>query len=93
MTLINTSLLAGTTPKTTNAVLHSARPAPEACHTRNARNPLPGFCASLSIGNNIIAWVSKEEREENLDEDYFVAKIERSALKLDEAGVYSAVPF
>jgi len=28
-----------------------------------------------------------------LNEDYFVAKIERSALKVDDAGVYSAVPF
>ena len=42
---------------------------------------------------NIIGRVSEEEREENLDEDYFVAKLEKSAFKLDEAGVFSAVPF
>ena len=47
----------------------------------------------MSVGKNIIARVSKKEREENLDPDYFVANIERSALKLDGAGVYSAVPF
>ena len=93
LTLDNTTLAAGTTPKASTVVLYSASPAPAARHTRNARNPLPGFCASLSVGKNIIVRVSNEEREQNLDEDYFVAKIEKRAVELDEAGVYSAVPF
>ena len=36
---------------------------------------------------------SQEERNLNLNEDYFVAKIERKAKKLDEAGMYSAQPY
>lgn len=93
LTKANTTLAAGTTPKARSVKLYSARPAPAARHTRNARNPLPEFCAGLTVGKNIIVRVSNEEREENLDEDYFVAKIEKRAVKLDEAGVYSAVPF
>ena len=93
LTLDNDTLGAGTTPRATTVKLYSARPAPAARHTRNARNPLPEFCASLSVRTNIIVRVSNEERAENLEEDYFVAKIEKRALKLDEAGVYSAVPF
>jgi hypothetical protein len=37
--------------------------------------------------------VSDEERADNPDEEYFVAKIEEKAVKLEEAGTYSAVPF
>ena len=48
---------------------------------------------SLNVGMNVIVRISKEEKDDYLDEDYFVAKIERMATKLDEAGVYSAVPF
>ena len=87
MTLDNTTLAAGTTPKASTVVLYSARPTPAARHTRNARNPPPEFCNSLSVGNNITVRVSNEEREDNSDEDYFVAKIEKRAKKLDEAGV------
>ena len=93
LTRSNTTLAAGTTPKATTKKLYSARPAPAARHTRNNRNPLPEFCMSLNVGMNVIVRISKEEKDDYLDEDYFVAKIERRAIKLDEAGVYSAVPF
>ena len=62
-------------------------------HTRNARNPLPEFCMSLSVGENVIIRVSDEERNDNPNEEYFVAKVEGEVKKLDEDGVYSAVPF
>ena len=55
------------------------------------KNPLPGFCKNLKAGDNVIARVANEERIENQDEDYFVAKIEGDALQLDEAGTYTAV--
>jgi len=71
--------------------LHSARPSPEARRTRNARNPLPDFCEGLSVGENIIVRVSNDEKDENPDEEYFVAKIEEKAKQLEEEGVYSDV--
>ena len=43
LTLDNTTVAAGTTPKASTVVMYSARPAPAAPHTRNARNPLPEF--------------------------------------------------
>ena len=49
LTLDNKTLTVATTPKTTNVVLHSVRLVPEARHTWNARNSLPGFCAGLSV--------------------------------------------
>ena len=65
----------------------------DSCHNRNARNPLHEFCDALSVGDNVIVRVSKEEEDDNPDENYFVAKIEEIALRLGEAGTYSAVPF
>ena len=94
LSLDNITLAAGTTPNVSTVKLYSARPAPEARHTRNARNPLPEFCSSLNIGNSIIVRsANKEEGEKNPDEDYFVVRIEEGAPKLDEAGVYSTVLF
>ena len=93
LTLDNFDLMAGTTPRATNVVLHTAQPTPEARHTRNARNPLPEFCEGLNVGKSVIVRVSNEERASIPDEDYFVAKIEGNALKLEDAGVYSAVPY
>ena len=46
-----------------------------------------------SVGDNIIVRVSKEEKANNPDEEYFVAKIQEKAVKLEEAGTYSAVKF
>ena len=37
--------------------------------------------------------MSNEERADNPDEEYFVAKVEEKAKKLDEGGTYSAVPY
>ena len=48
---------------------------------------------SLSVGENVIVWVSDEERNDNPNEDYFMAKVEGEVNKLDEDGVYSAVTF
>ncbi len=93
MTPANGELLTAKTARATAVVVRSSRPAPEACHTRNARNPLPEFCKGLSVGDNIIVRVAEEEKESNPDEVYFVAKIEEKAVKLEEAGTYSAVQF
>ena len=48
---------------------------------------------SSSVGGNVIVRVSDEERNDNPNEEYFVAKVEGEAKQLDEDGVYSAVPF
>ena len=85
--------MTGTTPRATCVVLLSARPTLSYCHTRNVRNPLTEFCKGLKIGKNIIIWVSNEEKEDNQDVNYFVAKIEVRELKLEGDGTYSAVPF
>ena len=74
-------------------MLHFARPNTSACHTRNARNPLPKFSASLRVGKNFIVRVSNEERDDNPDEEPFVAKVEEKATKPEVDGVYSAVQF
>ena len=37
--------------------------------------------------------MANEERDQNLDEEYFVAKVEERAMKLEESGTYSAVPY
>ena len=89
----NTALKAGTTPRGIYVKLYSARPTPEARHTRNFRNPLPEFCNSLKVRDNIIVRVHDNERARNWNEDYFVANIEKGARKLDEGGVYSAVRY
>jgi len=89
----NADLKAGTTPRTTHVKEYSARATPAACHTRNARNPLPEFCNGLSVRDNIIVRVHNDERANNPDEEHFVAKIEKKARKLDEGGVYSAVKY
>ena len=73
--------------------LESAQLSAEARHTRNARNPLPEFCTGLKIGSNVVAQIAEEERAMNPDEEYFVAKIEGRAKKIDKAGFYSAVEF
>ena len=74
-------------------VIQSLRQVPASRHTRNARNPLPEFCNELKVGQNIIVRVSDEEREDNPDEEYFVAKIKGKVKQLEEDGVYSAVTF
>jgi len=89
----DSDLKAGTTPKATSVKLQSARPAPASRHTRNARNPLPEFCEKLKVGENIIARIAEEEKSYNPDEEYFVAKIEERAKKLEEDGTFCAVPF
>ena len=90
---LNTAMLAGTTPRATSVNLAPARPAPEARQTRNARNPLPEFCEALTVGKDIIVRVSNDEKDDNPDEDYFVARIEEKAIKLEADGLYSAVPY
>lgn len=62
-------------------------------HTRNATTQLPVFHEGLSTGKHIIVQVSNEERADNSDEDYFAAKIEENATKLEEDGTYSATPY
>ena len=47
----------------------------------------------ISVGENIIVRLAAEERDINPDEEWFVAKIEEKPRKLEEAGVYAAVPF
>ena len=42
---------------------------------------------------NVIVRVSHEEKEANTDEEYFAAKIEEKARKLEESGTYSAVSY
>lgn len=74
-----------------HVTLQSSRPAPAARHTRGARNPLPEFCKGLKVGQNIVVRVSNEEKDDNPDENYFVAKVEEKAIKLEEGGTYSAV--
>ena len=73
--------------------LDSARLTAKACHTRNARNPLPEFCKGLNIGSNVVVRIAEEEREMNPDEEYFVAKIEERANQIDKDGFYSVVEF
>ena len=51
------------------------------------------YCAGLRIDKNIIFRVSNEEKDDNLDEEYFMAIIEEKAMKLEDDGVYSAVSF
>ena len=43
----------------------------------------------LKVGRDIIAQVSNEEKENNQDEDHFLAKIEEMVVKLEEDGTYS----
>ena len=43
----------------------TGRPAIEELHTQSARNPLPNFYKNLSVRENIIVWVSNEEKEDN----------------------------
>ena len=93
LTPANTDVKAGTTPQSMTVTIKPLREAPEARHTRNARNPLPEFCRGLRVGTNVIIRLSDDEREDNPDEEYFVAKIEGDAIQLEEPGVYSAVPF
>lgn len=93
LTPANVALKTGATPRGTQVVIKPLRETAEKRHTRNARNPLPDFCRRLEIGSNVIVRVSSDEREDNPDEDYFVAKIEEKAVQLDEGGVYSAVQF
>ena len=47
----------------------------------------------MNIRRNVIVQVSNDDREEHVDEEYYIAKIEWRALKLDKAGVYSSVLF
>ena len=91
--LPGSNLEEGTVPAGSTIRLDPAQPSPEARHTRNARNPLPDFCTGLKIGNNVVARIAEEERAINPDEEYFVAKVEVRAKKIDKAGFYSAVEF
>ena len=84
------SFEAGVNPQGSQVKLYSARKTAEVRHTRNARNPLPEFCKSLKIEDNIIVRIADEEREINPDEEYFIARIEEKAKKLKEGGFYSA---
>jgi hypothetical protein len=47
----------------------------------------------LTVGKDIIVRVSNDEKDDNPDEDYFVARIEEKAIKLEADGLYSAVPY
>ncbi len=40
----------------------------------------------MKIGQNIIVQVLKKERKDNPDENYFVARIEEKAVKLEAYG-------
>ena len=64
----NSSLMTYASLRATSVVIHPDQLAPEALHTRNARNSLPGFCAGLSVSKNITVRLSNEEREDNPDE-------------------------
>ena len=59
-------------------------------HTRNTRTPLQNFCKGLSVGENIIVWVSDNKKKDNPDKECVV---KREGNKLEEAGTYSAIPF
>ena len=87
------SVKTGTTPIAGNVVLLPAPPTPEIQHTRNARNPLPGFCEKLKVSNNVILRVANQERLLNPDEGYGVAKVEQEAIQVNEAGTDSTVEF
>ena len=73
--------------------LHTACPTPEARQLGSSRNPTPAFCNSLNVRKNVNVRVRNDERANSPNEDYFVAKIEKKALKLDEGGVYSATKY
>ena len=45
------------------------------------------------VGTNVIVRQAAEERLENPDEAWFLAKVEEKPKKLEEAGVYAAVQF
>ena len=47
----------------------------------------------MSVGENLIVRVSNEDKIDNPDEEYFVAEIKEKAIKLEEAGTYSALQF
>jgi hypothetical protein len=89
----NADLLAAATPQALTVNIRPARAAPAARHTRNARNPLPEFSEGLEIGEDVIVRISNEEREDNPNEEYFVARIEERAIKLEASGTYSSVMY
>lgn len=67
----NSETKAGITPRGTTVILEPSRQTIDTRHTRGARNPLPEFCQGLKLGQNIVAHVSKEEKEDNPNEEYF----------------------
>ena len=85
MTSANKHLQSAKTAWATAVVLQSFRPALDTHHTWNVRNPLLGFCEGLSVGDNILVWVSEEEKADNPDEEYGVAKIEQKAMNLEDS--------
>ena len=93
MTPANVHLQSAKTAGATVVVPQSSRLTPAARHTWNARNPLPELCEESSVGDNIIVWVSKEEKADNPDKGYCVAKIEEKAMKLEEIGSCRAIQF
>ena len=91
--LPGSGLEAGIIPPGSSVRLESANLPAESRHTRNARNPLPEYCMGLKVGSNVVVRIAEEEREMNPDEEYFVAKIEERAKKIDKDEIYSAVEF
>ena len=47
----------------------------------------------MSVGENIIAWVSNEEKEDKPDVEYFVTNIKEKTIKLEEVETYSTLLF
>lgn len=53
---------------------------------------MPEFCEGLAVGKDIVC-VSDDKQGDNPGKDYFVARIEERARKLEKDGMYSAVPY
>ena len=93
LVLPGNGLESGTILPRSRVRLDPACPLPEACHTINARNPIPELSAGLKRCDNAVPRIAEEEKETNPDEDYFVAMIEAKAKKIDKAQFYSTHEF
>ena len=91
--LPGSSLEAGIIPLGSSVRLESANLSAESRHTRNARNLLPEYFTGLRGGSNVVVQIAEEKQEMNPDEEYFVAKIEERAKKIDKDEIYRAVEF
>ena len=80
-------------PPGSSVRLKSANLPSESRHIRYAHNLLPEYCTGLKVGSNVVVRIAEDEREMNSDEEYFVAKIEERAKKIDKDEIYSAVEF